>query len=46
MHHECPKYFKNLKNDQNAPKTSKMTTIPPPPKKTLKMTKILLKPQK
>ena len=36
MHHECPKYPKNLINDQNIPKPSKMTTLPPsppPPKK-------------
>ena len=36
MHYECLKYPKNLLNDQNVPKTSKMTTILP---KTFKMTK-------
>ena len=47
MHYECPKYPKNQENDQNAPKTSKTTTLPPPPlqKKTFKMSKIPLKPQ-
>ena len=40
MHHECPKYPKILKNDQNAPKT--MTKTP----RTFKMFKIPLKPQK
>ena len=40
IHHECQKYPKTIKNNQNALKT---TTIP---KKTFKMTKIPLKPQK
>ena len=42
MYHECPKYPKILENNQNTPKTSKITTIP----KTLKITKIPLKPKK
>ena len=48
MHHECPKYPKNLINDQNILKPSKMTTLPPSPpqKKTFQMTKIPLKPHK
>ena len=40
MHHECQKYPKTIKNNQNAPKTTAI------PMKTFKMTEILLKPQK
>ena len=43
MHPECPKYPKNLKNNQNLQKNN--NTTPPPQKKTFKMTKIPLKPQ-
>ena len=39
MHHECPKYPKILKNDQNAPKTTSTTP------KTFRMTKIPLNPE-
>ena len=39
MHHEYPKYPKTLKNDQNALKTTTMST------EIFKMTKIPLNPQ-
>ena len=39
MHHQCQKYSKVLKNDQNAPKTTLTTP------KTFRMTKIPLNPQ-
>ena len=48
MHNECLKYLKNLKNDQNAPQTFKMTKIFQKSLKllkypqNLKMTKITL----